>query len=87
MARSLKKGYYVAPSLVKKVENRDGHEPIKTTSRASMITPEMVGITFLVYNGKVYKPFNVNEDMVGHKLGDFSPTRQFKSHGGDKKTK
>lgn len=87
MARSLKKGYYVDPSLSRKVEKHDGKQPIKTTSRASMITPEMVGITFLVYNGKVYKPIIVNEDMVGHKLGDFSPTRQFKSHGGDKKTK
>ncbi len=84
MSRSLKKGPFVDPKLAKKVaalgpENRT---IIKTWARASTITPEMVGKTLAVHNGKVHVPVFVTENMVGHKLGEFSPTRKFRSHGG-----
>ena len=84
MSRSLKKGPYVDLKLIKKVRKMDeaGRKtPIKTWARASVIVPEMVGHTFNVHNGKVFVPVFVTENMVGHKLGEFSPTRAFKTHG------
>ena len=85
MSRSLKKGPYVDEKLMKKVnkakESNDS-KPIKTWARASTIVPEMVGMTFLVHNGKDFINIFVDENMVGHKLGEFSPTRKFVSHGG-----
>lgn len=84
MARSLKKGPYVDLKLVKKVRKikESGRKtPIKTWARASMIVPEFVGQTFNVHNGKVFVPVFVTENMVGHKLGEFSPTRAFRTHG------
>ena len=81
MARSLKKGPFVDHHLMKKVETAvNNKKPIKTWSRRSMVLPEMVGYTIAVHNGKVHVPVLVNENMVGHKLGEFSPTRTFKSH-------
>jgi small subunit ribosomal protein S19 len=84
MARSLRKGPYVDLKLVKKVrklEESGRKAPIKTWARGSMIVPEFVGHTFNVHNGKVFVPVFVTENMVGHKLGEFSPTRAFKTHG------
>ena len=84
MARSLKKGPYVDLKLVKKVRKMDDSSrkaPIKTWARGSMIVPEFVGHTFNVHNGKVFVPVFVTENMVGHKLGEFSPTRAFRTHG------
>ncbi|VGO20547.1 30S ribosomal protein S19 [Pontiella sulfatireligans] len=84
MARSLKKGPYVDLKLVKKVRKMEGaprKSPIKTWARNSMIVPEFVGHTFNVHNGKVFVPVFVTENMVGHKLGEFSPTRAFRTHG------
>ncbi|MBT8042037.1 MAG: 30S ribosomal protein S19 [Pontiella sp.] len=84
MARSLKKGPYVDLKLVKKVrrlEDSGRKAPIKTWARNSMIVPEFVGHTFNVHNGKVFVPVFVTENMVGHKLGEFSPTRAFRTHG------
>lgn len=90
MARSSRKGPFVDSSLEKKVlravETKD-RKPIKTWSRASMITPEMVGVTIAVHNGKQHIPVFVKEDMVGQKLGEFSITRTFKQHSGDRKVK
>jgi small subunit ribosomal protein S19 len=89
MPRSLKKGPFVDHHLAKKVADMAGSrikKPIKTWSRRSMITPEFVGLTLQVHNGKAHMPVFVTENMVGHKLGEFSPTRSFKGHGGDKKT-
>ena len=89
MARSLKKGPYVDPKLLKKIEkiNEAGKKQvIKTWSRRSMITPDFVGHTFAVHNGNKFIPVFVYENMVGHKLGEFSPTRTFKGHtAADKK--
>jgi small subunit ribosomal protein S19 len=84
MSRSLKKGPYVDPKLLKKVMNvpKGAKVVIKTWARASSITPEMVGLTFGVHNGKEHIPVFVVENMVGHKLGEFSPTRKFFRHGG-----
>ncbi len=84
MARSLKKGPYVDEKLLKKVLNlKPGDKTIiKTWARACTITPEMVGLTFGVHNGKIHIPVFVGEDMVGHKLGEFAPTRKFVKHGG-----
>lgn len=83
MSRSLKKGPYVDPKLVKKVQaSRAGKDQIKTWSRDSAIAPEFVGFTFLVHNGKTHLPVFVTENMVGHKLGEFAPTRKFNRHGG-----
>lgn len=84
MSRSLKKGVYIHPKLKKKVENLKpgSRSVIRTWSRASMILPEMVGMTFEVHNGKVFLGVSVNENMVGHRLGEFSPTRKFFRHGG-----
>ena len=84
MGRSLKKGPYVNPKLFQKVE-RMSHGPkdaIKTWARACTIVPEFVGHTFLVHNGKIHVKVFVTEDMVGHKLGEFAPTRTFRGHGG-----
>ena len=83
MGRSLKKGPYADPKLIKKVEGmnaRGEKRAIKTWSRRSTIIPEMIGHTLAVYNGKKFVPVYVTENMVGHKLGEFSPTRQFKGH-------
>lgn len=84
MSRSLKKGPYVDLKLIKKVSNvkRGDKTVIKTWARASTITPEMVGFTFGVHNGKVHIPVFIVENMVGHKLGEFAPTRKFTKHGG-----
>ncbi len=87
MARSLKKGPFVDQSLLNKVDklnNENKKVLIKTWSRRSMIIPEMIGHTFAVYNGKKHIPVYVQETMIGHKLGEFSPTRLFKAHGGNK---
>jgi small subunit ribosomal protein S19 len=84
MSRSLKKGPYVEASLLEKVErlNKSGEKrPIRTWSRRSMIVPEFVGHTFAVHNGKIHVSVYVTENMVGHRLGEFSPTRIFKKHG------
>jgi small subunit ribosomal protein S19 len=88
MSRSLKKGPFVDFKLAKKVAAlaSDDRTIIKTWARASTITPEMVGHGFAVHNGRVHVPVQVSENMVGHKLGEFSPTRKFRKHGGkDKK--
>ena len=84
MSRSLKKGPYVDAKLLKKIGNlKVGDKTIvKTWARASTITPEMIGFTFGVHNGKDHIPVFITEDMVGHKLGEFSPTRKFVRHGG-----
>jgi len=83
MGRSLKKGPFVDDHLMAKVERmlRGEKKPIKTWSRRSMIIPDFVGHTFLVHNGKAHLPVFVTENMVGHRLGEFSPTRVFKKHG------
>ena len=88
MARSVKKGPFVEESLLKWVARAKSgaHKgPIKTWSRRSMVIPEMVGLTIAVHNGRQHIPVLVSENMVGHKLGEFAPTRAFKSHSGDKK--
>jgi small subunit ribosomal protein S19 len=84
MSRSLKKGPFVDPKLLKKVlkAKPDSGTAIKTWSRASEIAPEMVGHTFAVHNGKTFIEVRVSEEMVGHRLGEFSPTRKFVKHGG-----
>ena len=83
MSRSVWKGPFVDPSLLKKVDqlkDKTVKPPIKTWSRKSTIIPEFVGFSFLIYNGKKFIPIKISEDMVGHKLGEFSPTRQFSGH-------
>jgi len=88
MARSVWKGTYFDITLFKKVKKskeENSKSPIKTWSRRSTIIPDFVGVTLSVYNGKSFIPVFVTEDMVGHKLGEFSPTRVFKGHSGDKK--
>jgi len=87
MPRSTKKGPYVKESLLGKIQRakRGDLEEIITWSRSSMITPEMVGLTIKVHNGKVHVPVYIIENMVGHKLGEFAPTRTFRAHGGMKK--
>tara|TARA_B100000003_G_C10659312_1_gene262375 strand:- start:191 stop:493 length:303 start_codon:yes stop_codon:yes gene_type:complete len=91
MSRSVWKGPFVEESLIKKVEkekNNPNRKPIKTWSRKSTILPDFVGISFLIYNGKKFIPITISEDMVGHKLGEFAPTRQFFGHTpADKKAK
>lgn len=87
MARSLKKGPFIAYQLERKVQaNKESGKKtvIKTWSRASMISPDFVGETIAVHNGKTFVPVYVTENMVGHKLGEFSPTRSFRGHGGNK---
>jgi small subunit ribosomal protein S19 len=89
MARSLKKGPYIHESLQKKIDkmNASGdRKVIKTWSRASMITPDMINHTIAVHNGKTHVPIYVNEQMIGHKLGEFAPTRLFRGHAGSDKT-
>ena len=88
MARSVWKGPYFDVTLFKKVKKskeESSKSPIKTWSRRSTIIPDFVGVTISVYNGKSFIPVYITEDMVGHKLGEFSPTRVFKGHSGDKK--
>lgn len=88
MARSVKKGPFVDDYLFNKVEAaKSDKKPIKTWSRRSTIVPEFVGLNFLVHNGKKFVPVFVTENMVGHKLGEFSPTRTYYGHGNDKKGK
>ena len=84
MSRSLKKGPFIDPKLAKKAAalGPEDRTIIKTWSRACTITPDFVGKTFAIHNGKVHVPVYVTENMVGHKLGEFSPTRKFRSHGG-----
>lgn len=84
MSRSLKKGPYIDPRVLKKLEGRrvGDRTVIKTWSRASVIAPEMVGFTFGVHNGKDFISVLITEEMVGHRLGEFSPTRKFQRHGG-----
>ena len=88
MPRSLKKGPFIDLHLIKKVEvaaAKGDKRPIKTWSRRSMVSPDMVGLTIAVHNGKQHIPVYVSEEMVGHKLGEFAATRTFKGHVGDKK--
>jgi small subunit ribosomal protein S19 len=90
MARSLKKGPFVDPSLQRKLDkmgNGQNKGVIRTWSRRSMITPEFVGQTFHVHNGKLFMPVFVTENMVGHRLGEFAPTRKFTGHASDRKVK
>ena len=90
MARSIRKGPYVETSLQRKVEKQvesGSKQVIKTWSRRSMITPEMIGITFHVHNGKLFMPVYVTENMVGPRQGEFAPTRKFTGHATDKKVK
>ena len=85
MPRSLKKGPFVDPKLqkkIKKAKEKGSEEVIKTWSRSSVITPDMLGLTFGVHNGKDHVPVKVTEEMVGHKLGEFAPTTKFGRHGG-----
>ena len=90
MPRSLKKGPYIDPKLLKKVSQAQGArstQVIKTWSRRSTILPEMVGLTLAVHNGRKFLPVFVTENMVGHKLGEFSPTRTYYGHAADRKSK
>ena len=90
MSRSIKKGYFIEAKLLKRADaaNQANQNPmIKTYSRSSTIIPEMVGFTISVYNGKTWVPVFVTENLVGHKLGEFAPTRIFRGHASDKKGK
>ncbi len=90
MPRSIKKGPFVDHDLVQKVDQAratNSKRPIKTWSRRSMIVPDMVGLTIAVHNGRLHVPVLVTENMVGHKLGEFAPTRTFRGHSGDRKVK
>ena len=83
MSRSIKKGFYVDPHLARKVsvaQNKNDRKPIQTWSRRSTITPDFVGLNLNVHNGRSFFPVHVTENMVGHKLGEFAPTRTFKGH-------
>jgi small subunit ribosomal protein S19 len=87
MGRSLKKGPYIDAKLLSKVGKQTAagsHEPIKTWARRCTVVPEFVGVNFLVHNGKVFNKVFITEDMVGHKLGEFSPTRTFRGHSSKK---
>ena len=89
MSRSVKKGYFVQPKLLKRIEElneKNEKKVLKTWSRSSTIFPQMVGHTIAVYDGRKHVPVYVTEDMVGHKLGEFAPTRTFKGHGGTEKS-
>jgi len=88
MPRSVKKGPFVDASVLKKISSQsvDDRRPIKTWSRRSTILPEMIGYTFSVHNGRRFLPIYISENMVGHKLGEFAPTRTFQSHSGTRKT-
>lgn len=88
MPRSIKKGPFVDDHLMKKVERRletKDKRPIKTWSRRSMVIPQMVGLTIAIHNGRTHVPVYISEHMVGHKLGEFAPTRTFRQHSGDRK--
>jgi small subunit ribosomal protein S19 len=90
MPRSIKKGPFIDHHLAKKVDAAvaaNDRRPIKTWSRRSMIMPDMVGLTIAVHNGRQHVPVLINENMVGHKLGEFSPTRTYKGHVADKKSR
>ncbi len=90
MARSLKKGPYVEPSLQKKIDKMESSGDkriLRTWSRRSMITPEMVGLNLHVHNGRLFMPVFVSENMVGHRLGEFAPTRKVTVHAGDRKVR
>lgn len=90
MPRSLKKGPFIDLHLLKKIEvavEKNDRKPVKTWSRRSIILPQMVGLTIAVHNGRQHVPVLVNEDMVGHKLGEFAATRTYKGHVADKKAK
>ena len=90
MARSLKKGPFIDPSLQRRVDQSlasGSKQVIRTWSRRSMITPEFVGLTFQVHNGKLFMPVFITENMVGHRLGEFAPTRKFTGHSSDRKVK
>ena len=88
MARSLRKGPFVDEHLIQKVmkaQDNNDRKPIKTWSRRSVIVPEMIGLTIAVHNGRVHLPVSINENMIGHNLGECPVTRTFKSHSGDRK--
>jgi len=90
VSRSLKKGPFLDLHLMKKVEEareKNDRRPIKTWSRRSMVSPDMVGLTIAVHNGRQHVPVLIDEEMVGHKLGEFAPTRTFRGHVADKKVK
>ncbi len=90
MPRSIKKGPFIDHHLAAKVQSAietNNKRPIKTWSRRSMILPDMVGLTIAVHNGRQHVPILINENMVGHKLGEFAPTRTFKGHAADRKSK
>ena len=90
MPRSIKKGPFIDHHLLNKVQaavESNNKRPIKTWSRRSMILPEMVGLTIAVHNGRQHVPILINDQMIGHKLGEFAPTRTFRGHSGDRKTK
>ena len=85
MSRSISKGPFIEPKLLKKVQTMQKQrerKPIKTWSRRSTVTPEFVGLTMMIHNGRIFHPVFITENMVGHKLGEFSPTRTFRRHGG-----
>ena len=88
MARSLRKGPFVDEHLIQKVlkaQEINDRKPIKTWSRRSVVVPEMIGLTIAVHNGRAHVPVSINENMIGHKLGEFASTRTFKVHSGDRK--
>ena len=90
MPRSVKKGPFVDSHLLKKVRNAvdsNSRRPIKTWSRRSMIVPDMIGLTIAVHNGRQHVPILINENMIGHKLGEFAATRTFKGHAADRKSR
>ena len=90
MPRSVKKGPFIDQHLMKKVQDAvasNNKRPIKTWSRRSMVLPDMVGLTIAVHNGRQHVPVVINEDMVGHKLGEFAPTRTYRGHAADKKAR
>ena len=90
MPRSLKKGPFIDLHLIKKVDDAvatNNKRPLKTWSRRSMVSPEMVGLTIAIHNGRQHVPVFITEDMVGHKLGEFAPTRTFRGHVADKKVR
>ena len=89
MSRSIKKGPYVHPKLAKKVEravSNNSREVIRTWARSSMIMPDMLGLTIAIHDGRRHVPIFISENMVGHKLGEFAPTRTFRNHSGSEKT-
>ena len=90
MPRSLKKGPFIDLHLMKKVQtaaDKNDKRPIKTWSRRSMVSPEMIGLTIAIHNGRQHIPVSINEDMVGHKLGEFATTRTYRGHNADKKAR